>query len=286
MLSAPILNTIRSTLTPPLMYRLYDLGGIIRLTDAPDDVIVPGDGGGFEVYYSVGLQSSSSVANKEGSKIGNFSIKGVLTKDIRYSSFEALRGLDVAVYLYVPLSEGPIGNIKEIIFKGKVGITTLEGGSRFSIEVVSRLAASDSVSLPQIGPNCILTLGSERCSVNTSLYSFPFTINNVSNPRGVFSIATSTPLPPVGYFTLGKCRFFGAPDISQAGIIADIISVAGGWEIRLLVPLEIYLDVGMTGILTPGCDKTVLTCTNKFNNLVNHLGAPGLPNINKRLRGT
>jgi uncharacterized phage protein (TIGR02218 family) len=276
---------IQSITDPVSMYRLYDIGGIIRLTDAPNDIIAR-HGGILQVYYSSGLQSSSSIANKEGSKIGNFSIKGVLTKDLRYSSFEALRGLNVTVYLFIPPGEGGEADLTPVIFRGKVGITTLEGGSRFSIEVVSRLAASDSVSLPQIGPNCILTLGSKRCSIDTSLYSVPFTIASVPNPRGVFTINTSTPIPPVGYFTLGKCRFYGAPDISQAGIIADILSISGGWEIRLLVPLEIYLDVGMTGILTPGCDKTVLTCTNKFNNLVNHLGAPGLPNINKRLRGT
>lgn len=285
MLSTSTLDVIQSIQNPVSMYRLYDLGGIIRLTDAPNDVIFT-PASVAQVYYSVGLQSSSSIANKEGSKIGNFSIKGVLTKDIRYSSFEALRGLDVTVYLFIPATDDGETDFTPVIFKGKVGITTLEGGSRFSIEVVSRLAASDSVSLPQIGPNCILTLGSQRCSIDTGLYSMPFTITSTPNPRGVFRINTNTPVPPVGYFTLGKCRFYGAPDISQAGIIADILSAPGGWEIRLLVPLEIYLDVGMTGILTPGCDKTVLTCSNKFNNLVNHLGAPGLPNINKRLRGT
>jgi hypothetical protein len=118
-----------------------------------------------------------------------------------------------------------------------------------------------------------------------SLYSVPFTIATVPNERGVFTFSTTTPVPPSGYFTLGKCRLTQAPDVSQPGIIANIIGVAGGWEVRLLVPLEVYLTPGMTGILTPGCDKTVLTCTNKYNNLINHLGAPGIPNINKRLRG-
>jgi uncharacterized phage protein (TIGR02218 family) len=283
MLPISVLNAIKSDVDPPLMYRLYDLGGIIRLTDAPQDVVtfLPDDSTQASVVFrSSGLASSDSVSNKEGSKIGNFSIKGVLTRDLRYSSFEALRGLSATVYLYLP-----VGNLIAPIFKGKVGITTLEGGSKFSIEVLSRLAASDNITLPQITPSCILTLGSERCSVDMSLYSVPFTIATVLNERGVFTFSTTTPVPPSGYFTLGKCRFTQAPDVSQPGIIANIIGVAGGWEVRLLVPLEIYLTPGMTGILTPGCDKTVLTCTNKYNNLISHLGAPGIPNINKRLRG-
>jgi uncharacterized phage protein (TIGR02218 family) len=283
MLPTSVLNAIKSDANPPQMYRLYDLGGIIRLTDAPQDVVtaLPDDSTQATVLFrSSGLASADSVSNKEGSKIGNFSIKGVLTRDLRYSSFEALRGLSATVYLYLP-----VGNLIAPIFKGKVGITTLEGGSKFSIEVLSRLAASDNITLPQITPSCILTLGSERCSVDMSLYSVPFTINSVQNERGVFSFQTTTPVPPSGYFTLGKCRLTQAPDLSQPGIIANILGVAGGWEVRLLVPLEIYLTPGMTGILTPGCDKTVLTCTNKYNNLISHLGAPGIPNINKRLRG-
>jgi uncharacterized phage protein (TIGR02218 family) len=284
MLPTSALNAITSDVAPPQMYRLYDLGGIIRLTDAPQDVVtfLPDDSTQASVVFrSSGLASSDSVSNKEGSKIGNFSIKGVLTRDLRYSSFEALRGLSATVYLYLPE-----GTVIAPIFKGKIGITTLEGGSKFSIEVLSRLAASDNITLPQITPSCILTLGSERCSVDMSLYSVPFVIDTVQNERGVFSFQTTTPIPPSGYFTLGKCRFTQAPDVSQPGIIANIIgSPFGGWEVRLLVPLEIYLTTGMTGILTPGCDKTVLTCTNKYNNLINHLGAPGIPNINKRLRG-
>jgi uncharacterized phage protein (TIGR02218 family) len=283
MLPTSVRNAITSDNNPPQMYRLYDLGGIIRLTDAPQDVItaLPDDSTQAMVLFrSSGLASSDSLSNKEGSKIGNFSIKGVLTRDLRYSSFEALRGLSVTVYLYIPR-----GTVIAPIFKGKIGITTLEGGSKFSIEVLSRLAASDNITLPQITPSCILTLGSERCSVDMSLYSVAFTINTVPNERGVFTFQTTTPIPPPGYFTLGKCRLTQAPDVSQPGIIANIVGAAGGWEVRLLVPLEIYLTPGMTGILTPGCDKTVLTCTNKYGNLINHLGAPGIPNINKRLRG-
>jgi uncharacterized phage protein (TIGR02218 family) len=283
MLPTSVLNAIKSDANPPQMYRLYDLGGIIRLTDAPQDVVtaLPDDSTQASVVFrSSGLASADSVSNKEGSKIGNFSIKGVLTRDLRYSSFEALRGLSVTVYIYIPNA-----NAVHPIFKGKIGITTLEGGSKFSIEILSRLAASDNITLPQITPSCILTLGSERCSVDMSLYSVPFTISTVLNERGVFTFSTTTPVPPSEYFTLGKCRLTQAPDVSQPGIIANILGVAGGWEVRLLVPLEVYLTPGMTGILTPGCDKTVLTCTNKFGNLINHLGAPGIPNINKRLRG-
>jgi uncharacterized phage protein (TIGR02218 family) len=283
MLPVSVRNAITSDNNPSQMYRLYDLGGIIRLTDAPQDVVVflPDDSTQASVVFrSSGLASSDSLSNKEGSKIGNFSIKGVLTRDLRYSSFEALRGLSVTVYLYIPR-----GTLIAPIFKGKIGITTLEGGSKFSIEVLSRLAASDNITLPQITPSCILTLGSERCSVDMSLYSVAFTIDTVPNERGVFTFQTTTPIPPPGYFTLGKCRLTQAPDVSQPGIIANIVGAAGGWEVRLLVPLEIYLTPGMTGILTPGCDKTVLTCTNKYGNLINHLGAPGIPNINKRLRG-
>lgn len=285
MLPTSVTDAIQSNAIPPQMYRLYDLGGLIRLTDAPQDVItsLPDDStNALVLFRSSGLASSDSISNKEGSKIGNFSIKGVLTKDLRYSSFEALRGLYATVYLYIPQGIGPVTTV---IFRGKIGITTLEGGSKFSIEILSRLAASDNITLPQITPSCILTLGSERCSVDISLYSVPFVIDDVANERGVFSFLTATPIPPPGYFTLGKCRFTQAPDISQPGIVADVFDVPGGWEVRLLVPLEIYLTPGMTGILTPGCDKTVLTCTNKFGNLINHLGAPGIPNINKRLRG-
>jgi uncharacterized phage protein (TIGR02218 family) len=283
MLPTSVRSAITSDNNPPQMYRLYDLGGIIRLTDAHQDVVVflPDDSTQASVVFrSSGLASSDSVSNKEGSKIGNFSIKGVLTRDLRYSSFEALRGLSATVYLYLPID----GSVTPI-FKGKIGITTLEGGSKFSIEVLSRLAASDNITLPQITPSCVLTLGNQRCSVDMSLYSVAFTIDTVPNERGVFTFQTLTPIPPPGYFTLGKCRLTQAPDVSQPGIIANIIGVTGGWEVRLLVPLEIYLTPGMTGILTPGCDKTVLTCTNKYNNLINHLGAPGIPNINKRLRG-
>ncbi len=122
---------------------------------------------------------------------------------------------------------------------------------------------------PLLGPSCQWVLFSPGCGLNQSSFAVAGTVHSGTTANKLVSGLAN----PSGYFTQGKLQF-----TSGAG--------AGRWfAIRIYASGNIFPvknfgftpNVGDTFTAYPGCDKTVSTCKNTFNNLVNIYAFPSVP---------
>ncbi len=122
---------------------------------------------------------------------------------------------------------------------------------------------------PIMGPSCQWVLFSPGCGLNQS----SFAVNGTAQSGTTSNKLVSGLGNPDAYFSQGKLQF-----TSGVG--------AGRWfAIRIHASGNIYpvKNFGFTPLpgdtftAYPGCDKTVSTCKNKFNNLINIYAFPNVP---------
>jgi Uncharacterized conserved protein (DUF2163)/Phage conserved hypothetical protein BR0599 len=77
-----------------------------------------------------------------------------------------------------------------------------------------------------------------------------------------------------GYFDQGYIQFLTGPN---AGATASVDQYLGAGTIVLRRPLNFAPTTGDTFTIYPGCDKSLTTCTFKFNNLINFGGFSFVP---------
>lgn len=128
-----------------------------------------------------------------------------------------------------------------------------------------------SVQMPRdlYQPSCKNTLFDMRCGLIREEHAVFATVEDDSTlSRIVCTIAK-----PQGYFTQGVVEF-------TAGLNAGIkrtIRLHENGSLLLTLPLTQIPEVGETIKVYPGCDKTMDTCSIRFNNLVRFRGEPFVP---------
>jgi uncharacterized phage protein (TIGR02218 family) len=80
-----------------------------------------------------------------------------------------------------------------------------------------------------------------------------------------------------GYWDLGQVVFTSGVDNGVVRSIKQSLVVGANMQLTLLQPLPFQPAVGDAFSVVPGCDKSIGTCINKFNNL-NGQVPPGAPN--------
>ncbi|GAC1333169.1 MAG: DUF2163 domain-containing protein [Beijerinckiaceae bacterium] len=124
---------------------------------------------------------------------------------------------------------------------------------------------------------CSADLGDARCKV--ALTAPDFVCNGEVTASGTslaFSAILERGYAP-GFFTGGKLLFLSGGNSGVSCQIKDQRLVEDGVVFALWTPLASPLAPGDRFTVTAGCDKTLRTCRDKFNNLVNHRGFPHMP---------
>jgi uncharacterized phage protein (TIGR02218 family) len=163
----------------------------------------------------------------------------------------------------------PIGSI--ILFKGRIGKVDEVGRSTAKITVNSDLVLLD-LQMPRnlYAPACIWVLYSAGCTLNKA----DFTTAGAVTVAGVAGIDWAPPSGFVaGNLIQGTIAFTSGVN---AGISATIKN-AFGPGIQFAYPLLEAPAVGDMFTVSQGCDHTMATCENQFNNLVNFRGYPFVP---------
>lgn len=97
---------------------------------------------------------------------------------------------------------------------------------------------------------------------------------------GYSSGGTATPMVDSGYFDGGLITFTsGLCD----GFSQEVKAYVPG-QITLHLPMPYALAAGDTYSMVAGCDKSLATCKDRFDNVVNFRGEPYLPGIDKVLQ--
>ena len=160
-----------------------------------------------------------------------------------------------------------------IVFTGQLGeITWTEEG--FSADIVSYMKNLELNVGNTFTANCRHSLFSVPevgmvggCGINKASYTFTGTVSAVGTPKWTFN---STLIQADGYFTNGSIKFTSG---NNAGLSAMIKTHSAGL-LTLALPTAFTFAVGDTFEIVGGCDKTLETCKNKFNNVLNFGGFP------------
>lgn len=79
-------------------------------------------------------------------------------------------------------------------------------------------------------------------------------------------------------YPLGYVSFNGGQNSGLKATVKTQSYASGVLTVQLLKPLPFPVATGDTLVLVPGCDKTMGTCLNAFNNLIHFGGQPFVPN--------
>jgi uncharacterized phage protein (TIGR02218 family) len=118
-------------------------------------------------------------------------------------------------------------------------------------------------------PGCIHNLYDTGCGLTKSSWAVGGAVSSVLNYTGVASGLSQ----PDGYFDNGVLIFNSG---TNAQVRRTVKKYAAG-IFTFSTPLKVLPSAGDTFTAYPGCDKTQVTCTSKFSNVIHFRGYPYIP---------
>lgn len=162
-----------------------------------------------------------------------------------------------------------VGAVK--VFTGDIEVDS-GGGLELKLEVKSSAARLDvEYPLRKYYPTCPYTLYGAGCGLNINNYMHTGVITNVIADYSQF--ATDLQLAD-SYLAGGGIEFTSGV---LSGVSSPVKYSTASGQIALLIPVNINPETGDTFRVYPGCDKTITTCTGKFNNRSRNRSTPYIP---------
>lgn len=227
-----------------------------------------------EVLYEAGSAlSASSLERKLGLGTANFEIEGRLDDkiftldDLLLGRFD---GAEIRVWQVVWSNI----SLRKLAFFGEIGEVEISDETRFRAEV---RGISDALRKP-VGRrylrSCSARLGDQSCGVRLNQAQNTANVQVTKLVTDQIIEVTGAEHIAQGALRLGHARAF---DWSRAASIIEDTVYEGKRRITHDGAFHKTLSEGQSLILTVGCDKSIETCRDKFNNLINFQGFPFLP---------
>ncbi len=258
-------------------------GTIYRATTADIDITFDGnvyscggrtgalfqrEGEGSEINWRVGLEVDTlqfTILPREGT------IGGV---DFRVAARIGM--FDFADVLLTRAFMPEFGDVSEgvvTLFNGLVG--DIEPGGRSQLVfTVNSYTDLLNVNMPRntYQPACVNTLYDEACTVIKATKGVNSAVESGSTITAVNAVLAAA----TGYFDRGSVTFTSG---QNNGVARSIKAYTQGSPsaFSLIPPLPFTPQAADTFTIYPGCDKTMTTCQQKFDNLENFRGFPFIP---------
>lgn len=151
---------------------------------------------------------------------------------------------------------------------GSMGTVSRDGG-RFGAQLRSIKADLEVDPVPLSSPTCRARFCGPECSLNPVKHETVAIVSSVDADTN--SITTS--LSDHQAYVHGELRFL---DGAMAGLSAVVLA-ANGSRVTLDRPIDMEGIAGTRVRLREGCDRTIATCSSRFDNARNFRGEPFLP---------
>lgn len=159
-----------------------------------------------------------------------------------------------------------------IIFAGVFGENTNTDEGELTFEIQGKFTRNRQMLINVYQPSCRADLGDSLCLFDIGAERREFTIDTVIS-QSVFQTTQLT--QDDDFWKLGVVRFITG---NNAGVSIEVMaSKTADGEISMFLPAPLTMQAGDTGEIWPGCDKTLLTCRNRFDNVINFRGEPFAP---------
>jgi len=199
--------------------------------------------------------------------LGMVAGSGLIEPDIRSGLY------DSAAVTFFEVDHTNIVLGKNIHRVGIIGEITLSDGI-YTMELRGLTQKLTSNLLRVVRPDCDADLFDARCVIADTGFTNTGTIASVLLDRAIFTVTLAAPARAVGFFNEGIITFTSGFAIGKTYDIADH---ASGDQFSLFLRSPFLLQVGDTFLAKTGCDKTLETCRDKFNNVLNFRGFPKVP---------
>ncbi|MBQ7552135.1 MAG: phage BR0599 family protein [Rickettsiales bacterium] len=155
-----------------------------------------------------------------------------------------------------------------IIFNGFVSQINLESNI-ITITALPNLSKLNSSFCQLYSPLCRECIGSKKCGVDINKYKVDGVITNIIADNCFQGNHQANKSTLIGYYRYGIVKFTSG---KLKGISMQIKDEIDG-SVYLLQNTKM-LSVGDCYEIYAGCDKTLTTCKEKFNNVINFRGEP------------
>lgn len=249
-------------------------GVVMGFTDHEIDLVVGGTTyAASSGYTRSAIQSNSTLA------VDNMELEGIITGlglsdvDIRAGVYDYA---EVLVFL-VDYTDTTLGTL--ILRRGHIGELTLKDGI-YVTEIRGLSQAFTRTFVEVYTHTCQAQLGDARCKYNLA---------GLGTDTGTVGSVTSGAV-----FTLGGMSTVRAANFYRGGLISFTSGLNAGrkmevkeWNgstITLFLPMPFAVAPGDAVLVSAGCDKSLATCANTFNNILNFRGFPHIPGLDRALQ--
>lgn len=168
--------------------------------------------------------------------------------------------------------DAPSGG-KMVLFGGEMKSLTDDDQDNFSFEIRGIFSGERFIEVDIYSPVCRAQLGDSRCRYNIDslkltgqvsavISDFKFTLTSIVN--GSISKV---------YWNDGTCQFTSG---ANNGVAIEVAKRVNN-DFTLVLPAPLDIQVGDTVQIWPGCDKTLGSCRDLYNNVINFQGEPFIP---------
>jgi len=150
-------------------------------------------------------------------------------------------------------------------FSGTTGLASFEMG-RIELQARSELAKLNTMVPREVyQPSCLNQLFDSNCGLDRDAYTITGTVTSVPSGRaGVMEFTDSGLSQSAGWFDLGAIEFHSG---GLNRIARTVKQHAAGGVLRVSMAWPEAPAVGDTFVVIPGCNRSVDSCRDKFNNL-------------------
>ncbi len=243
---------------------------VMGFTDCDKDLMLD------EVDYIAATGfTPTAVQNSAALNVDNLDVEGLLdagsiTEEDLLAGLYDYAEIDVFMVNYTDLSQGTL-HLKT----GWLGEVTLHNG-QFVAEVRGLTQPLSQRIGALYAPACRAQLGDARCMVAIEAYQYAGSVTAAIDRSSLMDGACEQ---ESGYFSYGRMRFTsGAND----GLAMEIKEYTNG-QFILTLPMPYTIELGDQFIAEAGCDKTIKTCAERFDNALNFRGEPHVPGLDRML---
>jgi len=244
-----------------------------RLGFTDHDQMITFAGNSFLPHHGLTAQA---LAETTGLSVNNSEAIGVLQSDaITEADINAGRYDNAVVTAWLVQWDAP--DARQIKFRGTFGEMTRSSGG-FQVELRGLTEALNSPTGHSYQRSCRAVLGDEECQFDVADPAYAVETKIAQRLNENVLIFESLPQFAPQWFDYGSIQMLSGNAAGLKGVIkADHVLAGDRREITLWLPLQAQVVVGDEVRLRAGCDKRLVTCRTKFDNLLNFRGFPNIP---------
>lgn len=265
--------------TPAICVRIKRRDGTILRTTSHDrdiEVTAPGYAG---TYRAAAALAPTEMEFRATLAIDGLDVSGILSEATGIPEREVASGVyDMARVTVFETDWASPSAVRPWIY-GTLGnkTRTEEGRLQMEIRTLSQLLNQNQGEVYTTRCRAELGSGAEapplrRCGKDLTAFTFDDDVTSVLSVRAVFTVAGLT--QDAGYFSKGTVEFLTG---DNAGAVREIRIHEAGGVLYLYDPVPFDIAIGDDVRVIAGCDKTLATCRDKFDNAPNFKGEPDIP---------